>query len=280
MRLARATQDFQAAFEAWIDTQVEVDHMSARGIFPTVHTKEGQDDSRVRGLEMAVAEAAGMAASAVAVTGAYVGVQGVGMIDPIANWSMMRHPKALLNPQDIRTTAATVKGRLAAMLAEAEASDHADVPAFSPAQLHPVVWSAAAVHWTTHQHRVAVREAAEGLVLHWKQRLGRHDVDDTVFWQQTLSVGDPAPGKPKLAWPGDPDSKSGKSMRGGLEPLAKSLVQLATGVNLTIRNITTHTREELSEQEAMERLSAYSYLARLLDECEVRTVDSDTAHDQ
>jgi len=58
-------------------------------------------------------------------------------------------------------------------------------------------------------------------------------------------------------------------MRGGLEPLAKALVQLATGVNLTIRNVTTHTREELSEQEAMERLCAYSYLARLLDHCQL-----------
>ena len=50
---------------------------------------------------------------------------------------------------------------------------------------------------------------------------------------------------------------------------------LATGLNLTVRNVTTHTRTELSEQEAMERLAAYSYLARLLDRCEPSSADDD-----
>jgi hypothetical protein len=35
----------------------------------------------------------------------------------------------------------------------------------------------------------------------------------------------------------------------------------------------THTREELSEQEGMERLAAYSYLARLLDACDIRRAE-------
>lgn len=105
----------------------------------------------------------------------------------------------------------------------------------------------------------------------WKEKLGRNDVDDTVFWQQTLSPGEPEVGRPKLAWPGDPADKTVRSMRGGLEPLAKALNSLATGLNLTVRNVTTHTRDELSEQKAMERLAAYSYLARLLDRCDVRT---------
>lgn len=155
-------------------------------------------------------------------------------------------------------------------MTDAEAAAGSDLPTFTPAQLHPVVWSCAANHWTIHQYRVAVREAAEGLTIHWKQRLERQDVDDTVFWQQTLSVGEPTVGRPKLVWPGDEAAKTTKSMRGGLEPLAKSLNLLATGLNLTVRNVTTHTRDELSEQEAMERLSAYSYLARLLDTCDIR----------
>ncbi len=52
-------------------------------------------------------------------------------------------------------------------------------------------------------------------------------------------------------------------MRGGLQGLA-------TGLNLTVRNVTTHDTEELSEQEAMERLAAYSFLTRLLERCEIR----------
>lgn len=272
-RLIDAVVAFEKAFNKWMETQVESDHMAARGLFPTVWAREGEDEANVRNLELAVAEAAGLAAKAVDVTGALLGVQGIGLIDPISNWSMMRNPKAFLSPQDVRTTAATVRGRLAALLADAEAAQTEDLPAFSPALMHPVVWSGAAAHWTSHQYRVAVREAAEGLTVHWKQRLGRNDVDDTVFWQQTLSPGDPELRRPKLRWPGDPGDKTTKSMRGGVEPLAKSLNNLATGLNLTVRNVTTHTRHELSEQEAMERLAAYSYLARLLDRCDVETIN-------
>lgn len=272
-RLIDAVVAFEKAFNKWMETQIESDHMAARGLFPTVWTREGEDEANVRNLELAVAEAAGLAAKAVDVTGALLGVQGIGLIDPISNWSMMRNPKAFLSPQDVRTTAATVRGRLDALLADAEAAQTEDLPAFSPALMHPVVWSGAAAHWTSHQYRVAVREAAEGLTVHWKQRLGRNDVDDTVFWQQTLSPGDPELGRPKLRWPGDPGDKTTKSMRGGVEPLTKSLNNLATGLNLTVRNVTTHTRDELSEQEAMERLAAYSYLARLLDRCDVETIN-------
>lgn len=271
MRLITAVETFQGAFENWMITQVESDHVSSRELFPTVWTKEGQDEASVRTLELAVAEAAGLAANAVEVTGAEIVVQGIGAVDPISNWSMMRNPKAFISPYDVRAAAATVKGRLSSLLADAEAREDSDLPAFSPALMHEVIWMGAAVHWTSHQYRVAVREGAEGLTVHWKERLGRNDVEDTMFWQQTLSPGEPKPGRPKLAWPGEPDDKTVRSMRGGLEPLTRSLNSLATGLNLTVRNVTTHTRDELSEQEAMERLAAYSYLARLLDQCEVCT---------
>lgn len=271
-RLVGAVEAFEDAFGKWMETQVELSNVDARGIFPTVHTKDGQDPATVRALELQVAEAAGLAAIAVEVTGAKIGVQGIGLIDPISNWSMMGNPKAFISPHDVRITAATVKGRLAALLADAESEQKSELPAFSPARMHEVVWSGAAAQWTSHQYRVAVREAAEGLTVHWKKKLSRNDVDDTVFWQQTLSPGEPEPGRPKLAWPGEKDDKTTKSMRGGLEPLAKALNNLATGLNLTVRNVTTHIRDELTEQEAMERLAAYSFLAGLLDQCEIRAV--------
>ncbi|GAA4659030.1 hypothetical protein GCM10023347_07940 [Streptomyces chumphonensis] len=43
--------------------------------------------------------------------------------------------------------------------------------------------------------------------------------------------------------------------------------------DLTVRNVATHTRDELTEQEGMEQLAAYSYFARLLDQCEVRRAE-------
>src|SRR5699024_6071109 len=231
-------------------TQVESDHMSSRGLFPTVWTDDGQDEAEVRKLELNVAESAGLGGRAVAVTGAYINIAGIGTIDPIANWAFMSSAKTPLAPRDVRMTSA-----------DAEARTQAGLPSFAPAQRQPFVWVGAAAHWTTHQYRVAVREAAEGLTVQWKERLGRNSVDDTVFWQQTLAPGTGTPEQPKLIWPGAPDDKTVKSMREGLEPLAKSLNALATGLNLTVRNVTTHTRAELSEQEAMERLAAYSYLA-------------------
>lgn len=274
-RLRVAVEKFEEAFRAWMSTQVESDLLSTRGLLPTVRTKDGQDMNEVQRLELDVAEAAGLAASAVSVTGAYIMVSGIGPIDPISNWSFMSSPKAPIAPRDIRTTTANVKGRLDAMTVDAQSRTDSDLPTFAPAQFHGVVWAGASAHWTTHQYRVAVREAAEGLTVHWKERLGRNDVDDTVFWQQTLSPGAPEPGRPKLAWPGASDDKTVRSMRGGLEPLAKALNALATGLNLTVRNVTTRTRTELSEQEAMERLAAYSYLARLLDRCETESADAE-----
>lgn len=269
-RLLHATAEFERAFDAWMETQVEGSHMESRGLFPTVWDKDGVDTAKVAALELEVARTSGAAAQAVQVTGAYSVIQGIGTIDPIANWSIMSAPKAPLTPRDVRACAATVRGRLEAMIGEEQASRSSDMPAFSPANLHRVVWGAAAAHWTTHQYRVAVREASEALALHWKDKLGRHEVkSDTAFWQETLSEGDPKPGKPKLVWPGDQTTTTASNIRGGLGPLAKALNLLATGVNLTIRNIATHTRDELTEQEAVERLSAYSYLARLLDQCEV-----------
>lgn len=269
-RLERAIVGFEIAFDAWMETQNESDHMVSRGLFPTVYAKDDQDASEVRRRELEVAEAAGAAAKAVAVTGAYIMVAGAGAIDPISNWFTMASPKALLSPHDIRTTAASIKGRLRAMIDEAESATETAPPGFTPAQLHPVIWGAAANHWTVHQYRVAIREAAESLTIDWKAKLSRNDVDDTVFWQQSLSAGEPTPGKPKLVWPGNVQDKTVRSMRGGLATLATALKDLATGLNLTVRNVATHTREEFSEQEALERLAAYSYLARLLDKCEVR----------
>ena len=75
-RLRAAVEKFEEAFDAWMSTQVESDHMSARGLFPTVWTKEGQDQNEVQRLELGVAEAAGVAASAVSVTGAYIAIAG------------------------------------------------------------------------------------------------------------------------------------------------------------------------------------------------------------
>ena len=268
-RLIVAVERFEVSFDAWMATQHEFTMLESRGLWPTVRTREDADAEAVRALELDVAAAAGTAARAVQVTGAYVMVSGLPQpIDPIANWALMSQPKSLLEPQLVRTTAANVRGRLAAMLLDAEAADESGIPGFVPSQLHPVIWAAAADSCTTHKRRVAVREAAEALTNHWRERLGRRDVEGTNFWEQTLSSGPPEPGRPKLVWPGDDADKTVKSIRGGTRSMAKALTDLGVGLTLAMRNVSTHAGGELSEQEGLERLAAYSYLARMLDLCE------------
>lgn len=273
-RLDSWVDDFECAFEAWMDTQVESDHLTARGLFPTVWPKQDADPVRIRELELAVARVAGPASQAVKVTGTYLMVQGIGPVDPLANWMTMSSPKAMITARDVRTTAATVHGRLAVRIAEAQ-EDRSDLPAFSPAFMHRTVWAGAAPSWLAHQYRVAVREGTEALTAHWKHQLGRHDVDGTAFWQQALSSEPAQPGKPRLRWPGDQEDRTARSIRGGLEPLARSLSGLATGLTQTVRNPATHSRDELTEQEAMESLAALSLLGRLLDQCEIERHDKE-----
>lgn len=274
-RLRDSVTEFESAFNAWMATQVEKDGLSYSGLMPTVWTKEEADAATVKRLELDVARTSGLASSAVSVTGAYINVAGQPPLDPIASWFIMSQPKALISPRDVRLTAASVKGRLESMIIDAEFEGEDAAPTFSPACLHKVVWGSAAEQWTAHHYRIAVREAAEGLTLFWRKNLGRMDVDGRKFWQQTLSPGEPKKGQPKLVWPGDAADMSVKSIQNGLCPLATSLKELAEGLASTVRNATTHTTSELSEQEAMERLAAYSYLARLLDECEVRLAEED-----
>lgn len=276
LRLRLAVEEFEAAFEAWMGTQVEATHLEARGLFPTTSPRADADPKEVSRLELDVAEKAGTAARAVSVTGAYIGIAGLGTIDPIANWFVMSSPKAPISPQEVRLTAATVKGRLDSLLADARAAQASDLPGFAPSQLHEIVWAAAAAHWTTHHYRVAVREAAEALTLHWRTKLNRMDIDGTPFWQQVLAGGPAKPGQPKLRWPGEDEDRTVKSMRTGLQPFAVGLKELATGTQLVVRNPATHSQIELSEQDGLERLATLSFLARMLDLCLIeKAEDSD-----
>jgi hypothetical protein len=92
-RLRDAIDAFMTAFDGWMTAQVESSHLESRGLLPTVWVAEGQDAADVRVRELKVAEAAGAAARAVAVTGSYIAVAGLGALDPIANWSMMATPR-------------------------------------------------------------------------------------------------------------------------------------------------------------------------------------------
>jgi len=269
--LREGVERFEVAFESWMETQSETDAMFMPGLVQRTFTKDNIEPAEVQRRELAVAEAAGLAAKAVSVTGSYLIVQGFpSPIDPISNWRNMTQPKAFLTPGEVRATCASIRGRLDSLELDAKAGAEGGAPVFTPSAFHPVIWTAAAPHWTIHQYRVAVREAGEALNLHWKEQLGRSNIQDTDFWGQTLSSQPPTPDAPRLRWPGPDTDNTVKSMREGLMGLAK-------GLNLAVRNVATHSREEISEQDGMERLGAYSHLARLLEQCEVERHEDQSA---
>ena len=93
-----------------------------------------------------------------------------------------------------------------------------------------------------------------------KSRTGRRDIEDTSQWQQAFSDKDPEPGRPRLRWPGDQTDKTVVSMNSRLR-------QFAPDAQMTIRNPATHGPGEMTKQEAAERLSVLSLLARWVDQC-------------
>jgi uncharacterized protein (TIGR02391 family) len=128
--------------------------------------------------------------------------------------------------------------------------------------LHPDVWLMAAGLWEDGHYRVSVQKAVTHVNGHIQDRTGRHDISDRDLVQQVFSVTPPQPGKPRLWWPGDPKDRTVISMREGI-------FYYSQGVFAAIRNLTTHTTDELPRQRAFEMLTAVSLLAHWVDECEL-----------
>lgn len=89
-------------------------------------------------------------------------------------------------------------------------------------------------------------------------------------WQQAFSSDEPKPHAPRLRWPGDQDDADVRTMNNGLR-------NLSLGLQMTVRNPSTHRPDEpVSRQGALERLSALSLLATMVEQCDlVRGADED-----
>lgn len=135
-------------------------------------------------------------------------------------------------------------------------------PTMAADSLHPGVWAMASGLWEDGHFRVAVQKAATHLNGYIQDKTGRNDISDRELMQQVFSSTHPQPGKPRLWWPGDENDKSVKSMRDGI-------LHYSQGVFSAIRNITTHSTDELPRQRAFEMLTAVSLLAHRVDDCEL-----------
>jgi hypothetical protein len=135
-------------------------------------------------------------------------------------------------------------------------------PRMSATDMHPVVWSAAERLWRDGHPTQAVHAAALAVNAQVQSLVARNDVSDSRLMNEAFSTNAPAPGQPRLRWPGDPGSQTVKSMNDGLR-------SYAVGVFKTIRNPPSHGQVELNEQEALEQLACLSTLMRWIDRCEV-----------
>lgn len=135
---------------------------------------------------------------------------------------------------------------------------HADL-----SNMHPTVAGAARKAFGREEYTEAVGLAAEQVVQEVRARTERSDIVGTAVWQQAFSDKGPEPGKPRLRWPGDPDDVDARGMNEGLR-------HLGPGLQMTVRNPAAHNSQEpLTRQEAVERLSALSLLAGLVEKCDV-----------
>ncbi|MGW1092466.1 TIGR02391 family protein [Streptomyces sp. NPDC002596] len=175
-------------------------------------------------------------------------------VDPIAAWRSITLPKPVLEPGDVLDAAEQILGRLEALADKAEA----ELPPTTGVEaMRPTIWGAAKKLWLDGHFRHAVQTAAEVLTAQVKGRTGLTNLDATNLYEKLFA----GKGAALLKWPGDPADRSVQSMQNGL-------AKYAPGVNMTVRNTAAHRTDEMTAQDALERLSALSLLARWIDECE------------
>lgn len=258
--LAGQVAEFRDAFVSLLELHTPTYTGTGRGMVPPVSPLDDADESEIEARRARVSTAAGRARRAPALTGVRFGVSGMSEpVDPIAAWGTVTQPRPALEPENIIDACNQMIGTLEDMAARAEAEAP---PSVDVSAMHPAVWGQAARLWRDGHYRHAVSAAADGVVQLVKSRTGRHDIPDTSQWQQAFSSDAPQPGRPRLRWPGDQTHQTVVSMNNGLR-------QFAPGAQMTIRNPATHGPGELTQQEAVERLSVLSLLARWVDECDL-----------
>jgi uncharacterized protein (TIGR02391 family) len=258
--LAGHVAEFRDAFVSFLELHTPTYMGPGRGMVPPVSPLDDADEAELAARRVRVSTAAGRARRAPSLTGVRFGVQGIsGAVDPIAAWNTVTQPKPALEPANIIDACGQMIGSLEDMAARAEVELP---PTVDVAQMHPAAWGQAARLWRDGHYRQAVSAAADGVVQLVKSRTGGPELDDTTRWNQAFSEKDPEPGRPRLRWPGDQTDRTVVSMNDGLR-------RFAPGAQMTIRNPATHGPGEMTQQEAVERLSVLSLLARWVDQCDL-----------
>jgi hypothetical protein len=155
---------------------------------------------------------------------------------------------------------------IAALQREAELAEKLgdNSPQMSAGGLHPWVWEPARALWQDRHYRAALHAAASSLTSQVQAKSGRFDVADRALFEQTFSLSAPTAGKPRLRVIPDDGSQTYRSAQEGA-------MHFGIGLYQGVRNVTAHDTKELEEQVALERLAAFSVLARWVDQAAVAT---------
>jgi hypothetical protein len=141
-------------------------------------------------------------------------------------------------------------------------------PQLRAAEFHELVWSAASAQWSTGHRQEAVLAAAKAVNSMLQAKVDRRDVSDTKLVQESFSDKAPTTALPRLRFPMIEDDQTRESTRQGA-------MSFGVGCFQAIRNPVGHLpneEHELSEQEALERLAAFSLMARWIDQAEVQSL--------
>ncbi|MGK3206809.1 TIGR02391 family protein [Amycolatopsis sp. MEPSY49] len=134
-------------------------------------------------------------------------------------------------------------------------------PRLAAAELHPIIWGAAAQLWDDGHHRAAVQTAATAFEGRLQGIAGPSVSGENLA--SLFSLKDAAPGSPRLRIGKlDPASKTWTSAHEGAAALIR-------GAFMAVRNLVSHPGSpDPSPREALEMLALLSYIARMVDESE------------
>jgi hypothetical protein len=136
-------------------------------------------------------------------------------------------------------------------------------PQLDAGQLHPWAWENGAAYWRTGHFHQAVMQAAIRINAETQAKLGRRDASETDLFNQAFSLDSPKPNSPRLRLMEDDGGKTYENLHRGARAFAEGLYS-------AIRNPGMHEGAgELSQQEALEQLAAFSILARWVDSATV-----------
>lgn len=143
---------------------------------------------------------------------------------------------------------------------------HRDATPPSPAldQLHPIVWAAAEPQWQVKHLHDAVMDASKAVNAMLQQKVARTDESEASLVGATFSPKPPAEGEARLRFP-----EGNEQTR---ESMTRGAMLFGMGCFMAIRNPIGHLpneHHEITEQEALEQLAAWSLLARWIECAEI-----------